>query len=86
LNPGPEITLQQHVADLREGAGRAFDLHAQQRSLPDIDQKVGHVPRFDILAETPLALTPRETFAQLLAIAMNGVTLYLNARIRLHKF
>lgn len=48
-----------------------LDFHAQQSALPDIDEKIGHVFRVQVLAETALLLCAGQSLAELVAIAVH---------------
>ena len=68
-----EISIEQHVAKLRERADGSLNLHAQQSALPDIDEKVGHVLCRQVFAETSLLLSAGQSLVQLVAITAHGV-------------
>ena len=60
------------VAKLRKRAHGSFDFHAQQRALPDVDEKISHVLRVQVFAETALPLRAGQPFLQLVAIPAHG--------------
>src|SRR5208283_3956637 len=73
MKSGMEISIEQHVATLRERAHGSFDFHAQQSALPEIDEKIGHVFCREVFTEAAFLLSAGQSFLQLVAIAAHSV-------------